>query len=197
MDNVQLLQRYRAGDEGAFREIVHQYKDDVYTFLRRFLSDRNLVDDVFQETFLQLHVSRNRFDPSRPLRLWLFTIAANKVKNVLRHRQRIKATSIENMFDNGGNSINNVLCPVSHDDHMPLGDLIRNETEGEVKQAIARMPARLCEILILAYFEKFSYAQMAGILQIPMGTVKSRLHRAVRRFAEDWNAVTPSETPMC
>ena len=63
MNEVELMQRYAAGEESAFAELVDQHKDDVYAFLRRFLSDRDLVDDVFQETFLQLYVSRDSFDP--------------------------------------------------------------------------------------------------------------------------------------
>jgi RNA polymerase sigma-70 factor (ECF subfamily) len=56
------------------------------------------------------------------------------------------------------------------------------------------MPARLREVLILAYFHKFSYAEIAGMVGIPVGTVKSRLHTAIGRFAEDWNAVRMCET---
>jgi RNA polymerase sigma-70 factor (ECF subfamily) len=77
---------------------------------------------------------------------------------------------------------------------MPYDDLIKDETAAAVKRVIARMPAKLREILILAYFHKFSYAEIAGILAIPVGTVKSRLHTAVGRFAEDWSAATVYET---
>jgi RNA polymerase sigma-70 factor (ECF subfamily) len=193
MNDVQLLKRYAAGEEGAFQEIVSQYKDGVYAFLRRFLNDRDLVDDVFQETFMQLYVSRDTFDPSKPLRPWLFTIAANKAKDALRRRQRIDSTNLGSMFDSDEHSIDDVLNTLDHDDHMPYDDLIKDETAATVKRVIARMPAKLREILILAYFHKFPYAEIAGILGIPIGTVKSRLHTAVGRFAEDWNAVMMCE----
>jgi len=194
MNDVQLLKRYAAGEEGAFQELVSQYKDGVYAFLRRFLNDRDLVDDVFQETFLQLYVSRDTFDLSKPLRPWLFTIAANKAKDALRRRQRVDSTTLGSMFDSEEHSIDDVLNTLDHDDHMPYDDLIRDETAAAVKRVIARMPARLREILILAYFHKFSYAEIGGILGIPVGTVKSRLHTAVGRFAEDWNAVLMCES---
>ena len=194
MNDVQLLKRYVAGDEGAFQELVSQYKDSVYAFLRRFLNDRDLVDDVFQETFMQLYVSRDTFDLSKPLRPWLFTIAANKAKDALRRRQRVDSTNLGSMFDSEEHSIDDVLNTLDHDDHMPYDDLIREETAAQVKRVIARMPAKLREILILAYFHKFPYAEIAGILGIPVGTVKSRLHTAVNRFAEDWKAVMMYET---
>ena len=194
MNDVQLLERYAAGDEGAFREIVNQYKDSLYAFLRRFLNDRDLVEDVFQETFMQLYVSRGSYDRSKPLRPWLFTIAANKAKDALRRKQRVDCTNLGSMFDSGEYSIDDVLNTLDHDDHMPYDDLIREETAEAVKRVIARMPVKLREILILAYFHRFPYAEIAGILGIPVGTVKSRLHTAVNRFAEDWNAVMMYQT---
>jgi RNA polymerase sigma-70 factor (ECF subfamily) len=194
MNDVQLLQRYAAGDEGAFRELIGQYKDSVYAFLRRFLNDRDLVDDVFQETFLQLYISRDTFDQSKPLRPWLFTIAANKAKDALRRRQRVDITNLGSMFDSDEYSIDDVLNTLDHDDRMPYDDLIREETAAQVKRVIARMPVKLREILLLGYFQKFSYAEIGGILGIPVGTVKSRLHTAVNRFAEDWNMAMMCET---
>ncbi len=194
MNDVELMKRYAAGDEGAFQELVRQYKDSVYAFLRRFLNNRDLVDDVFQETFMQLYVSRDTFDQSRPLRPWLFTIAANKAKDALRRSQRVDATNLGSMFDSDEHSIDDVLNTLDHDDRMPYDDLIREETAAQVRRIIVRMPVKLREILILAYFNKFPYAEIAGILGIPVGTVKSRLHIAVNRFAEDWTAATMYET---
>jgi RNA polymerase sigma-70 factor (ECF subfamily) len=194
MNDTELLQRYAAGEEGAFQELVGEYKDSVYAFLMRFLNRPDLVDDAFQETFLQLYVSRDTFDLSRPLRPWLFTIAANKAKDALRRRQRIDSTNLGSMFDSEEYSIDDVLNTLDSDMHLPHDDLIKAETAGAVKQVIARMPAKLRKILILAYFHKFSYAEIAGVLGIPVGTVKSRLHTAVRRFAEDWTASMIHET---
>ncbi len=194
MNDVQLLKRYAAGEEEAFQELVSRYKDGLYAFLRRYLHDRDLVDDVFQETFMQLYISRDTFDLSKPLRPWLFTIAANKAKDALRRIQRTDSTNLGSLFDSEENSIDDVLNTLDHDEHMPYDDLIRDETAAGVKRVIARMPAKLREILILAYFHKFSYAEIGGILGIPVGTVKSRLHAAVSRFAEDWNAVMMYET---
>jgi RNA polymerase sigma-70 factor (ECF subfamily) len=188
MNDTGLLQRYAAGEERAFQELVGEYKDSVYVFLGTFLNQPDLVDDAFQETFLQLYVSRGTFDLSRPLRPWLFTIAANKARDALRRRQRIDSTNLGSMFDSEGHSLDDVLNTLGSDTHLPHDDLIKDETAGVVKQVISRMPAKLREILVLAYFHKFSYAEIAGILGIPVGTVKSRLHTAVGRFAEDWNA---------
>src|SRR5512143_1544235 len=151
MNDVELMKRYAAGDEGAFQELVRQYKDSLYAFLRRFLNDRDLVEDVFQETFMQLYVSRDTFDQSKPLRPWLFTIAANKAKDALRRRQRVDSINLGSLFEGEEYSISEALDTLDHDEHMPYDDLVRDETAAAVKRVIARMPERLREILILAY----------------------------------------------
>jgi len=186
--DAELLDRYSAGDEAAFREIVNRYKDGLYAFLRHFLNRREMIEDVFQETFLQLYTSRDSFDRSKPLRPWLFTIAANKAKDALRKSHRTAAIPIGTMVESDELSFDDVLNVLTSDQTVPYEQLQRNEMSAQVRQIIANMPDNLREIIILAYFNKFSYKQMAEILSIPIGTVKSRLHTAVGRFAKEWKA---------
>jgi RNA polymerase sigma-70 factor (ECF subfamily) len=191
--DAELLARYAAGDEAAFREIVSRYKDGLYAFLRHFLNRHDLIEDVFQETFLQLFTSRESFDTNRPLRPWLFTIAANKAKDTLRKQQRTAATPIGAIAESQEMSFDDVLNVLTSDTTMPYEKIERGETASRVKQIVVNMPENLREILILAYFNRFSYKQMAQILSIPIGTVKSRLHTAVGRFAKDWKAAFGSK----
>jgi RNA polymerase sigma-70 factor (ECF subfamily) len=188
LSDAELLTRYTAGEEEAFRELVNRYKNSLYAFLRQFLNRHDLVEDVFQETFLQLFSSRESFDTSRPLRPWLFTIAANKAKDALRKWQRTSAVQIGTMADSQDLSFDDMLNTVTSDDTMPYDELHKNETADRVGQIVGDMPENLREILNLAYFQRFSYKQMAEILGIPIGTVKSRLHTAVGRFAKEWKA---------
>lgn len=188
LTDAELLARYTAGEEAAFSEIVSRYKNSLYAFLRQFLNRHELVEDVFQETFLQLFSSRESFDKSRPLRPWLFTIAANKAKDALRKWQRTSTVPIGTMADSQELSFDDMLNTVTSDSTMPYEELQKSETALRVGRIIADMPENLREILILAYFQKFSYKQMAEILSIPIGTVKSRLHTAVGRFAKEWKA---------
>ncbi len=186
--DAELLANFAEGDEAAFREIVSRYKNSLYAFLKRFLNRRELIEDVFQETFLQLFTSRDSFDSNRPLRPWLFTIAANKAKDALRKRQRTAAVPIGTIADSQELSFDEVLNTITSYTVMPYEELEKTETVLRVERIIANMPENLREILILAYFNKFSYKQMARILSIPIGTVKSRLHTAVGRFAKEWKA---------
>lgn len=188
LSDGELLQHYIQGDEAAFREIVGRYRNGLYAFLKQFLNQSDLVEDVFQETFLQLFTSRESFDPSRPLRPWLFTIAANKAKDALRKAQRTSAVPIGTISDTQDMSFDEMLNALGSDNAEPYDEVERGETAERVNAVIANMPEGLREILVLAYFNKFSYKQMAEILSIPIGTVKSRLHTAVARFAKDWKA---------
>jgi RNA polymerase sigma-70 factor, ECF subfamily len=191
--DAELLDRYCDGEEAAFGEIVTRYKNGLYAFLRKFLNQHELVEDVFQETFLQLYTSRASFDHSRPLRPWLFTIAANKAKDALRKVQRTDAISIGTLSSADEMSFEEVLNLLACTNDAPLDTIEREETAQRVRQIIAHMPDSLREILVLAYFNRFSYKQMAEILSIPIGTVKSRLHTAVARFAKEWNASKSSD----
>ena len=188
VSDSELLQRYRRGDEQAFREIVSRYKNSLYAFLRRFVSHEDVVEDVFQETFLQLYISQDSFDANRPLRPWLFTIAANKAKDTLRKMQRQASKNMGAIADAGDFSVDEVVNILTSYETTPDDEVSAEETARRVRQVVAEMPDNLRGILVLAYFEQFSYKHMAQILSIPIGTVKSRLHTAVVHFTKKWKA---------
>ena len=192
VSDAELLKRYREGDEAAFREIVNRYKNSLYAFLRRFVNRQDIVEDVFQETFLQLYTSRDSFDPERPLRPWLFTIAANKAKDALRKIQRQSSMSMGTLADAGEVSLDEVVNILTSYEETPDEEISKDETAQRVRAIIADMPEHLRGILILAYFEQFSYKHMAEILSIPIGTVKSRLHTSVVHFMKKWKAANRS-----
>ncbi len=192
----ELLQLYRQGEEPAFREIVARYKNPLYAFLRRFLNSQELIEDVFQDTFLQLYSSRDAFDSDRPLRPWLFTIAANKAKDTLRKVQRHSSVNLGAIADSGDVSVDDVINILTSNKTTPDEELSLDETARRVRHVISDMPENLRAILILAYFKQFSYKQMANMLSIPIGTVKSRLHTAVVYFSKKWLAANKPEDYM-
>ena len=196
-NDAELLARFAAGEDAAFRTLVSRYKNGLYTFLRRFLNNNELIEDIFQETFLQLFTSRESFDQNRPLRPWLFTIAANKAKDALRKQKRTSAITIGTISGDEQTSFEDVLNTINlgaeRQEAGPYENIERDETAALVRKVISNMPENLREILILSYFNKFSYKQMADILSIPIGTVKSRLHAAINRFSKDWGETLGSQ----
>jgi RNA polymerase sigma-70 factor (ECF subfamily) len=146
-----------------------------------------LAEDVFQETFLQVHLSSGGFDFARRLRPWLFTIAANKARDALRSRFRRPAAELDAEVAGGEDGTRYVnLMPA---DIPPPGETIENqETSQAVKSIVGQMPESLRTVLLLSYFHQFPYKDIAEILDVPLGTVKSRLHVAVKEFARRWKA---------
>ena len=137
---------------------------------------------------MQLYVSQDSFDTSRPLRPWLFTIAANKAKDALRKMQRQSSMGMGAIADAGDFSVDEVVNILTSYETTPDDEVSAEETARRVRQVVADMPDNLRGILVLAYFEQFSYKHMAEILSIPIGTVKSRLHTAVVHFMKKWKA---------
>jgi RNA polymerase sigma-70 factor (ECF subfamily) len=188
----QLLQDYREGDTQAFRTLITRHQDDLLRFLVRLTGDRQAADDIFQETFLQVHISADTFDPARRFKPWLFTIAANKARDLLRKRVRRQEVDISAPVNRngGGDSGGQTFVDLMEVDVPPPDEgLEARERDQQVQEAINRMPLSLREILLLAYFQRLSYAQIADELGIPLGTVKSRLHSAVASFARNWKTL--------
>jgi RNA polymerase sigma-70 factor (ECF subfamily) len=188
LSDEQLLGRHRGGDEKAIEVLIERYRLELYHFLARFLGDRAAADDVFQEAFIQVHISAGTFDTSRRFKPWLFTIAANKARDLLRKNKRQKTASLSAMVDknqDGGRAFIDLL-----EADLPLpGEKAQQKETGEiVRNVVASLPEHLREVLLLAYFNKMAYRDIAENLGIPLGTVKSRLHAAVGTFAELWKA---------
>jgi RNA polymerase sigma-70 factor, ECF subfamily len=189
----QLLEAYREGDTPAFRSLIQRHQEDLLRFLLRLTGDRQAAEDVFQETFLQVHISADTFDASRRFKPWLFTIAANKARDMLRKRVRRQEVDLSAPVSRGGRDTEGGQMFIDlMEVNIPSPDegLQDQERDQLVQKAVDQMPQSLKEILLLAYFQRLSYAQIAEELDIPLGTVKSRLHSAVASFARQWQSVS-------
>ncbi len=194
----QLLADHIAGDPGAFRTLVERHSRELYEFVFRFTHSSAAAEDVVQESFLQIHTSADRFDPDRKLKPWLFTIAANKARDWLRGRARQREVALDARIggeDETGQAFSDLLAG---EDETPTDTLESEEQRRAVRRVVDRLPPAFCEAIVLAYFHRFSYRDIAQILDIPLGTVKSRLHAAVAAFGklyreEQKNAQNPPD----
>ena len=187
-----LLVDYREGNRDAFVTLLERYRNDLSHFLYRFLGSRAAADDVFQETFLQVHLAADSFDADRRFKPWLYTIAANKARDHHRRRRRRSAVSLSTPVGDSDGRDAQMIDLLQGDPTEPDQDLLREELQGTVKQVVDGMPAHYREILLLSYFQRLSYNQISETLSIPLGTVKSRLHAAVANFADAWQAASPN-----
>ncbi len=196
----QLIQQVRAGDRTAFRTLIERYEQELLNFLIRLVGDRAAAEDVFQEAFLQVHQSIASFDLERTFRPWLFTIAANKGRDYLRKKGRQRTVDlsapVSGAASAGDESSGATFVDLMQIDLPGPGEALdAYERDRRVQEAVQSLPLSLREILLLSYFQKLSYSQIAEELHIPLGTVKSRLHAAVASFAKKWKALNTEDDP--
>lgn len=189
LSDEELLRLHRNGQKGAFEALVGRRGAELYRFLLRFLGDRALADDVFQDTFLQVHLAAEGFDTSRRLKPWLFTIAANKARDALRSRSRRSAAALDAQIDTGDEESSSFVDLLQANVSGPGDRIEESELRDAVQKVVMDMPEHLRDVLLLSYFHQFSYKEIADVLGVPLGTVKSRLHAAVNHFARKWETV--------
>jgi len=165
---MDLIRRCQAGDEQAFAELFHRYKNLVYKTAYLMLGDADEAEDVLQEVFVQVYKSLDAYDPGRgAFTTWLYRITVNRCLN-WRRRWRPFVR-----LDRARTSV-----------RSPEG---QREEEG-VWQAVRGLSEKLRAVVILRYYWELSYAEIAQILDIPLGTVKSRLNLALKTLRKDLEA---------
>lgn len=200
VSDEQIFEQYRKGDNAALRTLIERHQDELLRFLYRLTGDRAAAEDVFQDAFLQIHLSMDSFDATRKFRPWLFTIAANKARDHLRRKGRRPTLDLSAPVSgtNGQGDSNGGASPSFVDllqVNIPAPDASMDDRERDtlVQRALNELSLPLREILLLAYFQRLSYVQIAEDLEIPLGTVKSRLHAAVATFAKRWKALSENK----
>ncbi|MGB2986454.1 MAG: sigma-70 family RNA polymerase sigma factor [Phycisphaerae bacterium] len=190
-----LLREYLDGKAASFELLVRRHTQELFQFVLRFTGDSAAAEDVVQETFLQVHNSAENFDPGRRFKPWLFTIAANKARDHLRRLSRRREVPFDAPITNEHDAGQRFIDLLSGDNVLPHEDLLVDENRRVVRSVMETMPTKLSEVLILAYYHRFPYKDIAEVIGIPLGTVKSRLHAAVVCFGERYReAVTDHAT---
>lgn len=180
----QLLEEYLRGSEAGFELLVRRHAAEVFRFVVRIAGTAAAAEDVVQETFLQVHRSAESFDRSRRFKPWLFTIAANKARDHLRRVQRRREVPLDAPIGREDEHGHRFIDLLSGGDVVPDEDLQLEEKRRMVRDVMEMMPGKLLEVLTLAYYHRLPYKDIAEILGIPLGTVKSRLHASILHFGQ-------------
>lgn len=186
LSDEQLLLRYRTErEERIFAELVRRYEVELYNYLRRFVGSAELAEDAFQATFLQVHLKCDQFDSEKRLKPWLYMIATNKAIDSKRraNRQRTISLDLERAGDEAGPSLLELLAGESL---TPGGELDKREEGKWVLGALQDLPENLRLVVNLVYFQGMKYREAAEVLDIPVGTVKSRVNTAISKLTEAW-----------
>lgn len=183
-----LLDRFCRGQAEAFGLLVRRYERELYGYLRRYLGDSTLAEDVFQNTFLQLYLKSTQYEKGRPVRPWLYTIATHQAIDALRRNARHQILSLEQTREDGSNGeMRSLLDTLESRGPAPMDNLSEQERKDRVRAGVDRLPEFLRDVVILAYYQGLKYREIAEILDIPVGTVKSRLHAALNKLQEAWS----------
>lgn len=162
-DERKLLIESKNGDFGAFSKLVERYQRKVYTVIYRFVRNHHEADDLAQETFIRAFKAIERFDVNYPFSPWIYRIAINLTLNHLK-KKKLKMADVDLEFQSSGET--------------PETTALKDETRKKVHKAIASLPLKLRQVLVLRVYEDWSYTRISEVLEIPVGTVMSRLSRA-------------------
>jgi RNA polymerase sigma-70 factor (ECF subfamily) len=184
-----LLARFRIGQKEAFGVLVRRYERELFGYLRRYLGDSDLADDVFQNTFLQLYTKIGHYEAGRPVRPWLYTIATHQAIDALRRQNRHQAVSLDQSREELPNGEVRSLVELLESRGAGPSELIQGDERRDlVRASVDRLPDFLRQVVVLAYYQGLKYREIADVLNIPVGTVKSRLHAALIKLQEAWSA---------
>lgn len=163
----------RLGNREAFTGLVRRHQKALMNFFFRLGADVDGAEDCAQETFLRLFRSLDRYRPRAPFGAFLYTIARHSWVDRCRRAARHEAEPLDTLEQGSPGAGDG-----SRDDRLDL------------RQALAALPEHLRMVVILSVDQGLSYAEIAAVLEIPLGTVKSRMHFAIRRLQEALNART-------
>jgi RNA polymerase sigma-70 factor (ECF subfamily) len=168
-DEAQLIRDSIAGDKLAFAELVRRHRSFVMALVYRLCGDAAQAEDIAQDAFLRVWQALPSFRGQAAFRTWLYRVASNVAIEQLRHAKR--TVDIESI-------------PVAAQD-TPEDTAMRTEQFRVVREAILRLPLQSRLVLILREYEGLSYKEIASALDIPIGTVMSRLNYARQRLHRD------------
>ena len=183
------MARLKGGPPGlvmeGFEVLVGRYKNAIVSFLFRFVGDFRTAEDLAQETFLRVFKKIHEYNNSAKFSTWLYTIASNLAKDEFKRRVRHPAKSLD---WKGGTDTTRDVPQVKADttESVPDVQLEHDEARKTVNKALDLLEAHDREILVLKDVQGLSYEEIAQILDLPMGTVKSRISRARGAFKEVW-----------
>ena len=168
----QLISLFQSGDENAYIELVNRYKDKLTNFVFYYLKDQEHAEDVVQDTFIKLYEKKHYYRQIAKFSTWIYTIARNLANTELRKNKRKNIMYLSQMKKEKGDYELNSCEP-------SLNKAFENEFLIEkIHAAIKKLPENFRTVIILRDIQQLSYEEISNIIEVPLGTIKSRINRA-------------------
>ncbi|HLQ23629.1 MAG TPA: sigma-70 family RNA polymerase sigma factor [Gemmatimonadales bacterium] len=168
----------RAGEEAAYRELIRRYERPLFSLLYRMVRDRELAEDLAQETFVKALNAIESYRPEYKFSSWIFKIANNAAIDHLRRRE-LDTLSLEGSpHAETPEAVEATALQIGDRQESPLDEVEARELGGQIEQAIARLRPEYRSCILLRHVEGRAYEEIAEILNLPLGTVKTYIHRA-------------------
>jgi RNA polymerase sigma-70 factor (ECF subfamily) len=176
-----LAQRAREGDTRAFEMLLNRYKAPLYNYIRRMVGNASEAEDLFQDTFMKLYNNLDRFRPEGSFRGWLYRIATNTCRDALRRRKLRWAFSLDTGRNPDDAPLSERYASASPN---PAEKAAESELAEHLAAAVQNLSAKHRSVFLMARYDGMSYAEIAESLNIPLGTVKSRMNKAVNTLMD-------------
>lgn len=191
----ELLERIDDQDAEAFEVLLERYRAPIHRHISRMVVDKASTDDLVQEVFLKVWTNSGQWDGTGSFKSWLFRIATNTCLNHLRTTRRRRETILDVTDGITWESDETETPNWMADTSVPgpeeaLGRTVQRET---VRKLLSKLPEDKQQVISMIYGSDMDIREAASALGIPEGTVKSRLHYALRRLARDWNNLEGEE----
>ncbi|MEZ6096561.1 MAG: RNA polymerase sigma factor [Pirellulaceae bacterium] len=185
----QLLSQYReTGNREFFAQLVYRYERELYNYLRRYLGNTEMAEDVFQATFMQVHLKCEQFEETRRFRPWLYTIATNQAIDARRRNKRHNMVSLDTPREQDHDEVGRLANLLQSGDQGPDDNCLDEERKQIVRETLEQLPENMYAVVNLVYYHGMKYREAADVLDIPVGTVKSRVHAAIARLGNVWKS---------
>lgn len=184
LTDEELMARYQNADEPSFTELVRRYKSRLVNTAYRVVNDYDKAQDVAQETFLRVHRNAHRYRNIAKFSTWIYTIALNVARNELRNTKRKRLVSLDSFGSAQDAESDRTTYDIPDESARPDDDTHNTQLRAIFEKAIAELPVRYRTVFVLRDVQGLSYEEIATVLSMPKGTVKSRMNRARQRFRE-------------
>lgn len=171
------------GDQNAFADIVSLYQHKLYQVCYRMLSNKQEAEDIAQEAFVRAYMNLHTFDQKRKFSTWLYRIATNLCIDRIRKKKPDYYLDAEVAGTEGLD----LYSQIAAEDQLPEETLVQMELQERIQYEIGRLPDKYRSVIVLKYIEELSLQEISDILDMPLGTVKTRIHRGREALRKQLN----------